>query len=118
MKRDPRLIEFSREHHQALKLGKYLENTISVEKGNVELEQYRIMLLAHFTEEEQMLNHIVDTLDLAVKARFHNDHAELRNYLKKGILTISELQQLGTLLISHTRFEERELFQMIQEQWD
>ena len=85
MKRDPRLIEFSREHHQALKLGKLLENTISVEKGNVELEKYREMLLLHFQEEEEMLNSIIETFDHSVTERFHNDHAQLRSYLKKGM---------------------------------
>lgn len=117
MKRDPRLIEFSREHHLALKLGKLLENTTSVEKGNVELGEYRTLLLNHFLEEEKMLNSIIETLDHSVKERFHSDHAQLRNYLKKEILTISELQQFGAFLIAHTRFEERELFQLVQKSW-
>ncbi len=119
MKRDSRLIAFSREHHLALKLGNQLAKIDCAEKGNSEIAANRAMLLTHFSEEEDDLLEIIKKLDNdAVRERFLKDHQQLRALLTKGQLSLQELQQFGTQLIAHTRFEERELFALIQEYWE
>lgn len=119
MKRDPRLIEFSREHHLALKLGNALAKVESAEAGNAEVDEHREFLLAHFLEEEQDLLEIIKEIDNdAVGERFLNDHVQLRAFLQQESLSLQELQEFGTQLIAHTRFEERELFTLIQQYWE
>lgn len=119
MKRDPRLIEFSREHHLALKLGNRLVKVRSVEEGNVDVDEYRDFLLAHFIEEEHDLLTIIERLDNdTVGERFLKEHAILRALLEQRSLSLAKLQEFGELLIAHTRFEERELFTLIQEYWE
>ena len=119
MKRDPRLIEFSREHHLALKLGNRLVKVRSVEEGNVDVDEYRDFLLAHFIEEEHDLLTIIERLDNdTVGERFLKEHAILRALLEQRSLSLTKLQEFGELLIAHTRFEERELFTLIQEYWE
>lgn len=118
MKRDPRLIEFSREHHLALKLGNSLTKEKNAEAGNATVDKHREFLLAHFLEEEDDLLEIIKELDNdAVGERFLKDHQILRAFLNKDVLSLEELQQFGEQLIAHTRFEERELFTLIQEFW-
>lgn len=118
MKRDPRLIEFSREHHLALKLGNSLAKAESAEKANAAVDEHREFLLGHFLEEEDDLLEIIEKLDNdAVGERFLQDHHDLRQFLEKRDLSLEALQAFGALLIAHTRFEERELFTLIQQFW-
>ncbi|UNM97146.1 hemerythrin HHE cation-binding protein [Ignatzschineria rhizosphaerae] len=119
MKRDPRLIEFSREHHLALKLGSTLAKAKDLEAGNAAVDEYRTFLLAHFLEEERDLLEIIKKIgNDAVGEQFLQDHKVLREFLQQKNLSLEALQEFGKQLIAHTRFEERELFTLIQEFWD
>lgn len=117
MKRDPRLIAFSREHHRALKLGNDLTKVESVEAGNGMLDEHRQLLLEHFLEEEQDLSEMIEQLDEPVRWQFLQDHHDLRLLLQQAQLSVDDLHYFGQRLIAHTRFEERELFQLIQQLW-
>ena len=58
MKRHPRLVQLSREHHAALRLGRHL----LAGAGAAELRAERAALVAHFAEEARELAPLVETL--------------------------------------------------------
>lgn len=118
MKRDPRLIEFSREHHSALKLGLFLRNSQNIDECNSQIQALKTMLLEHFYEEEKDLLNIIDALpNPSLRERFLSDHQALRSLLLQDHLSLHEAKAFGQLLIDHSRFEERELFPAIQQYW-
>lgn len=119
MKRDPRLIEFSREHHSALKLGFFLKNSNDNTEMNLQIHALKNILLHHFFEEEQELWEILNNFDQSsLKDRFLSDHKNLRQLLNQDTYTYEDAKAIGTLLTDHSRFEERELFPAIQNFWD
>ena len=67
MKRDPRLIEFSREHHSALKLGLFLRNSQDVDECNTHIQALKTMLLEHFNEEEKDLLLELEKMDNVIQ---------------------------------------------------
>ena len=87
MKRDPRLVPLSREHHAALRLGRQL---IAGEGGGL-LRDMLPALRAHFAEEHAQL------LALFAAAQRGERQAEA-----------------GQMLIDHVRFEERTLFPAVE----
>lgn len=118
MKRDPRLVEFSREHHSALKLGLLIKNSDDLALLTKEIKKAKGMLLNHFAEEETDLLGIMNCIgDQALQDRFEDDHKKLRRYLHKSALTLDDVKAFGALLTNHSRFEEKELFQAIQAYW-
>ncbi|GGZ94363.1 hypothetical protein DC083_07010 [Ignatzschineria ureiclastica] len=133
MKRDPRLIPFSKEHHQTLKLGNYLRRLTEIEadpaitlkqiqalleSANRAVNEDRASLLNHFAEEERLLQPILDQWsDQHFNHQFQAEHQQLRQILLRNEWTLNELIDLGTLLIAHTRFEERSLFPAIENYW-
>lgn len=118
MKRDPRLVEFSREHHSALKLGLLIKNSDDLALLTKEIKKLKGMLLSHFAEEEVDLLHLVRKIDKpALLDRFEDDHKKLRRYLHQSEFTLEDVKAFGALLTSHSRFEEQELFQAIQAYW-
>ena len=118
MKRDPRLVEFSREHHSALKLGLLIKNSDDLALLTKEIKKAKGMLLNHFAEEETDLLGIMNCIgDQSVIDRFEDDHKKLRRYLHQSELTLEDVKAFGALLTSHSRFEEQELFQVIQDYW-
>lgn len=134
MKRDSRLIPFSKEHHQTLKLGNYLRRLSEIEadpeinlkqiqtlleSANRAVNEDRASLLKHFSEEEQLLQPILDQwADQHLNHQFQAEHQQLRQILSQNEWTLNELIDLGTLLITHTRFEERSLFPAIEDYWN
>ncbi len=133
MKRDIRLIPFSKEHHQTLKLGHYLQRLTEIEadltmtlkqiqelseSANRAVCEERALLLNHFAEEERELQSIIDQLpNQDLKFQFETEHQQLRQILSQNEWTLNELVSLGRLLIDHTRFEERALFPAIEDYW-
>ncbi|GAA5095835.1 hemerythrin domain-containing protein [Wohlfahrtiimonas larvae] len=118
MKRDPRLIEFSREHHSALKLGLLIKNSDDLPLLIKEIKKAKGMLLNHFAEEETDLLSIMNEMNSPnLVAQFESDHKQLRAYLHQSELALDDVKAFGALLTSHSRFEEKELFQAIQAYW-
>jgi len=114
MKRDPRLVPLSREHHAALRLGRQLQAGI----GRGALRAQHAGLLAHFADEEVSLVPVLH-------AHGHVETAE-RLFLEHrilGTLFAAALRgereaEAGSALIDHVRFEERELFPLLETLFD
>lgn len=116
MKRHPRLIQLSREHHLALRLGRTLQRGEGVDELQTELPG----LLAHFAEEER------DLLPLLV-ARGHGsqaerllaEHTQLRSLFDATLAGQEDAAaQTGQALVEHVRHEERELFPLLETLFD
>lgn len=129
LKRDPALIPLSREHHKGLILAQLLKEDVPNYKGlptdvpgkvAFAKTEYAQRLQAHFEREEAWLIPLCEAEGgpLAEMAeRILSEHETIRT----GITALNEqsgpetLDQLGRLIESHIRFEEREWFQAIQE---
>lgn len=125
MKRSPALMPLSRDHHQALAVALRLRRCDAAGAANAAddfLAFWRTGGQRHFQEEEEVLlpayagygnpNHPLVTRTLV-------DHLVIRQRARRiereAIPDPHELQELGMLLASHVRFEERELFPMIEQ---
>ena len=110
MKRHTRLAQLSREHHTALRLGRHLlaggaQVALGTELPGIE---------AHFAEEERDLLPLLETdRHAALAERLRAEHAQLRHLLAAALSGRDEAQA-GQALIDHVRFEERELFPVLE----
>ena len=110
MKRHTRLAQLSREHHTALRLGRHLlaggaRSELGAELPGIE---------AHFAEEERDLLPLLETdRHAALAERLRAEHAQLRHLLAAALSGRDEAQA-GQALIDHVRFEERELFPVLE----
>ena len=110
MKRHSRLAQLSREHHTALRLGRHLLAGGAQAELGAELPG----LEAHFAEEERDLLPLLDTdRHRALSERLRAEHAQLRR-LFAAALRGGDEAQAGQALIDHVRFEERELFPVLE----
>ncbi|MCB1938407.1 MAG: hemerythrin HHE cation-binding protein [Rhodocyclaceae bacterium] len=110
MKRDPRLIPLSREHHAALRLGRQL----LAGGGQDSLREMLPTLQAHFAEEERSLPPVLLARGQgALVRRLHAEHVSLLT-LFAAALRGERLADAGQALIDHVRFEERELFVTVE----
>lgn len=110
MKRHTRLAQLSREHHTALRLGRHL----LAGGAEAELGAELPALEAHFAEEERDLLPLLETAHHAALAgRLRAEHAQLRQ-LFVGALSGGDQAKTGQALIDHVRFEERELFPVLE----
>jgi hypothetical protein len=120
MKRSPALQPLSREHHAALKLAKACERAVaSGEAAQMDEtcqrvgEAFAAELEPHFLFEERELLPAAPTVlaerTLADHARLRELAGSLRQHCDAGIL-----RGFGECLVSHVRFEERELFPAIE----
>ncbi|ENO89193.1 hemerythrin domain-containing protein [Thauera linaloolentis] len=110
MKRHPQLIQLSREHHAALRLGRHL-----LAGGAAgELRAEYPALAAHFAEEERDLLPLLQRHGhLALAARLRDEHAQLHALFAAASNGAGEAEA-GQALIAHVRFEERTLFPAIE----
>src|SRR5574337_260439 len=122
MRRDPRLIHFSQEHHAALRLARMLaqvgENTGDLPAAvSAAIEEARDDLERHFAEEERELIPQLHAFgESALIARLQAEHAALDPLLRNTADGLA-FGRLGRLLEAHVRFEERELFMALQRHW-
>jgi hemerythrin-like domain-containing protein len=133
MKRAPELRDLSDHHHQGLVQARRLrraatavEETSLEETSEAFLKFWQEGTTAHFREEEEVL--------LPVLARYEQDvsrgsvadmlgqHARIRGLvmqlsdeLREGEGRPETLRNIGELLETHIRLEEREVFPMIEE---
>lgn len=123
MLRSHTLQPLSREHHAALKLAKVCERAaLSGDGAKVSracqqaIQAYAGGLEAHFlTEELTLLPLLSEPLEQALVARTLADHRQL--YALLGGLQQNDAEALnnfGKCLTSHVRFEERELFPVLE----
>ena len=110
MKRHPALQSLSRDHHTALSLGNRIRRQPHADH-QADIDRHRAELLRHFEEEEQRFACHWPHLPPELCQRFEHEHMQLRALLA-GRPT--DAARLAEVLIAHVRFEERELFNAIQ----
>lgn len=129
MKRHEALAPLSREHHGALILAQLIKRNAPVYRGlptdTVGKIQYAIQfyqndLLAHFKKEEAVLLKVkhCSTDVAAITEEIIAEHGLLKDMflsLETAPDSITALDELGQLLQTHIRKEERILFPLIQE---
>lgn len=121
MKRSEALTPLSRDHHQALSVALGLKRAERVGAGAAMVEFFNAHGREHFRIEEDVL--LPGWLELdphgdrAGAARLADEHLSIRvgvRRLRRGALALEEIHALGGLLEAHVRFEERELFPLIE----
>ncbi len=119
IKRKEWLRNFSREHHFALlmcwKIRKGIDKKIvSAERIKLYAKWfYNENLLPHFKLEENVLFPILDTEEPAL-AKALAQHSELIELFLSKEVSYTNLSQIADKLEAHIRFEERVVFEMIQ----
>ena len=123
MKRSAALQPLSRDHHTALALAKACERAVqSRDDGKVNKACQRAIqvfsgeLEPHFQYEEQSLLPLLHSSDdKLLEQRTWADHQQMRALLD-GLRqnNIGALDNFGKLLSAHVRFEERELFPVLE----
>ncbi|MGE5401517.1 MAG: hemerythrin domain-containing protein [Ignavibacteriales bacterium] len=134
MPRASGLIPLSHDHHHGLRLAqlikknapKYSDLPESIQdKAKYTIEFYYSDLLKHFSSEEEILYPFVKGVDESVDRLFKEiieEHRQIREQieimekesLKDTPALEDRLDELGRLLDSHIRKEERELFPRIE----
>ena len=122
IKRSPALISFSKDHHFALlfiwKIKEGLKRNIEAERiGRYVRNFFETDLQQHFKLEEELMFQKLPA-DNKMRIRAENEHKylyRLIEQLQKQIDKDSLLNFAGTLE-KHIRFEERELFNFLQEE--
>ena len=119
MKRSPELAPLSRDHHVALEHALRLRRASEADLAAVVAGFLAFMIgpgRSHFAQEELLLAPEVpdDSADLA--RRMLDEHEEI---LRRAVLLgrdpcTTEASDLGELVTSHIRFEERELFPLLE----
>ncbi len=132
LRRHPRLIPLSREHHKGLILAQLLKADVPDYKGlptdipgkvAFAKKEYEQRLRSHFEQEENWLIPLSEQA-LAplpeMAARIREEHQRIRTGIEslRSQSTPDELDALGRLIEQHIRFEEREWFREMQEQLD
>ena len=125
MKRDEALRPLSREHLNALHAAKVLREGNDLEAVTaVFFDFWEGEGQRHFRiEEEVLLPHWARyaAVDRSGVARMLEEHLAIRREalrLKAGEASLEEAQDLGRLLHDHVRFEERQLFPIVEEALD
>jgi hypothetical protein len=120
MRRSEALRSLSRDHHQALSIGRDLRCADDPERAAAKfLEFWARQGALHFRIEEEVLLptwQLLGTVHAEAAARLAREHLQLRS----AALALAEapslaaVRQLGEDLVAHVRFEERELFPLIE----
>ncbi|MBH5329197.1 hemerythrin domain-containing protein [Eikenella sp. S3360] len=116
MKRHPLLVPLSQDHHHSLAMCTRILRDPAADH-RADFLGHRADLLAHFAEEERLFAPWWGKLaQPAMRERFEGDHALLRGMLASPELDNPDwLKNFAETLRGHARFEERELFQALQE---
>ena len=125
MKRSAALTPLSHDHHQALAVALRLRQATLAEDAVADFEQFwRGHGQAHFQIEEEVLLPIwarLGNADSGHVARIANEHLEIRVLaleIESKPALLSTLRRLGERLQAHVRYEERELFPLIEADLD
>lgn len=130
MKRHPILAGFSRDHHHALITARYIKKDAPTFRGMADtmegkreyvLNFFKSHLQNHFRQEEEILFSTTGKLQPGMQKLLdeliaeHSMIVSLIQRIENQEETESALHDLGSLLESHIRKEERELFQQMQD---
>ncbi|MDB5149861.1 MAG: hemerythrin protein [Mucilaginibacter sp.] len=120
IKRSEHIMALSRDHHAGLLFGWKIKEGLKRNVSFWRIDKYisyfwKAHLKSHFQEEEQLLFCLMDN-ELTRKAQ--KEHNELADWFllanNGGLRTADEYLLFAELLISHIRFEERELFPYLE----
>ncbi len=122
------LIPFSRDHYTGLKQAQQLRkaadaNDVTRRKAVAEfIDAWDQEIAEHFRDEERLLLHLMQEED---RARMLREHERLTQFARQLLHLRSNanpnpvlLKQIGEMLEKHIRWEERELFNCLQDQLD
>lgn len=124
LQRDPRLRALSSDHHQALvharqalRVSSSHDAAACAEEWPRMLQWFAVETAPHFAIEEEFLLPALEAVgEPELAARTRREHAVLRSLIGDVAQPLEErMAQFGTMLRNHVRFEERELFPVIQE---
>ncbi|QQS27483.1 MAG: hemerythrin domain-containing protein [Sphingobacteriales bacterium] len=118
LKRDKALQPLSREHHHALlfcwKIRTGLNRNIELSRiRNYVFWFYQHHLLPHFAEEENLLFPLLGNNHELVKIAI-GQHQTIHHLFAQNLETVENLHLIDKTLEQHIRFEERILFNEIQ----
>ena len=122
MKRSAALAGLSRDHHEALAVALRLrrsETLTAAEAAERFAEYFARRGERHFELEEAVLVPLFPSLPdgEALRERLLREHAALRKRgapVAAGQAPVDDLHRLGEALEAHVRFEERELFPLLE----
>jgi hypothetical protein len=119
LKRDRALLQLSREHHHGLLFCWKLRMGIRQNIDPKRIEEYtqffyRHELLPHFEIEEKLVFPLLGN-DHPLVLKALSDHNSIRSLFEKKHKNYYSFQELEASLNDHIRFEERELFNVLQE---
>lgn len=119
IKRHQALQGLSRDHHQGLLLCFKIRQGIKLEVEGDRIKRYcdwfwRAYLALHFSEEEQFVFPILGKDDPLV-SRALEEHGQLEALFQRKDSDYAYLRKIEKDLEAHIRFEERVLFNKIQE---
>jgi iron-sulfur cluster repair protein YtfE (RIC family) len=130
MKRNSALAHFSRDHHKALIISQVIRKNAPSYRGMPDAIEGKVShvirffdeeLADHFRKEETILFPFIKDMDSRIDSLVdelivdHRSIESLVQQLKSNSEAESLLDQLGSLMESHIRKEERILFQQLQE---
>jgi hemerythrin-like domain-containing protein len=126
MKRNQNLVTLSWEHHDGLVVAFRLQKGLKASIPLSDLSSYILfsweqVLRQHFWQEEQVIHpRLFDTPEgRTAVGRMMNEHSrfrELIDALKKGQSNGKQIDAFINLLNTHIRFEERNLFPILEKQ--
>ena len=125
MKRDPRLVALSSDHHHALALAlratRVVDGSLSTSPDEMWAEviaAYNRDLKRHFEIEERLMLPALESRGAKSLAdRTREDHQHIRRCLSDAQTNLTgRLKTFAGLIRRHVRFEEEELFEAVQEQ--
>lgn len=122
MKRSAALTELSRDHHQALVVAQTMRRARDPREAAASfLTFWREDGQHHFRVEEEVLLplwHYLGQVDPQAAQRMSSEHLSIRAgalALAAEPSSLERVQALAQQLVDHVRFEERELFPLIEE---
>lgn len=119
IKRHPALQPWSRDHHHGLLLSWKIKKGFSLGIAPERIKKYtdwfwESQLIPHFDTEERYLFPILGNDNHLVQQAI-DEHRQLKALFEKKDALSETLSTIESLLNDHIRFEERVLFQAIQE---
>ena len=127
MKRHPTLLQLSREHHGALKLAVQAKraadsgDAAQIEAATADcIAAFATELAPHFAiEEESLLPQLLAAGETELAQRLQHEHTELRTLVTdlQSEAHSTTLHRFGDRLMAHVRFEERQMFVVLENLW-
>ena len=122
MKRHPDLRDLSDDHHEALALARRCQRAGRPDPAIAPAalwhevrEAFADRIEHHFQiEDHHLLPALAAIGEMRLAGRIRDDHAALRGLVRNESAPPSGIAEFGSLLESHVRFEEREVFEVVQ----